>query len=227
MVRQARPTARRARSGVLLVLLVSGAAVVGVLGSQSPAASSSTAASPTIDVVRTVQPGAPGPAGALEGTQTLRREQRGTLGEADGVVPDNTTVFDDRYPGIARLDGELLAALRHAATDAAQDGIQFVVDSGWRSANYQERLFRQAVSQYRSVEKAAELVAVPGTSAHESGEAVDIGHADAIAWLAGHGAAFGLCQIYGNEPWHYELRPEAIDRGCPTMYATAAQAAGR
>ena len=30
---------------------------------------------------------------------------------------------------------------------------------------------------------------------------------------------YGLCQIYGNEPWHYELRPEAIDRGCPPMYA--------
>ena len=28
-----------------------------------------------------------------------------------------------------------------------------------------------------------------------------------------------LCQIYSNEPWHYELRPEAIDYGCPTMYA--------
>ena len=29
----------------------------------------------------------------------------------------------------------------------------------------------------------------------------------------------GLCQIYGNEPWHYELRSEAIDHGCPAMYA--------
>jgi hypothetical protein len=29
----------------------------------------------------------------------------------------------------------------------------------------------------------------------------------------------GLCQIYGNEPWHYELRPDAIDHACPAMYA--------
>jgi hypothetical protein len=28
-----------------------------------------------------------------------------------------------------------------------------------------------------------------------------------------------LCQIYSNEPWHYELRPEAIDHDCPPMYA--------
>jgi hypothetical protein len=28
-----------------------------------------------------------------------------------------------------------------------------------------------------------------------------------------------LCQIYRNEPWHYELRPVAIEHGCPAMYA--------
>ena len=24
---------------------------------------------------------------------------------------------------------------------------------------------------------------------------------------------------YGNEPWHFELSPDAIDHGCPPMYA--------
>jgi hypothetical protein len=52
-----------------------------------------------------------------------------------------------------------------------------------------------------------------------SGDAVDIGHSDATTWLSEHGAGYGLCQIYRNEPWHYELRPAAIDRGCPPMYA--------
>jgi hypothetical protein len=52
-----------------------------------------------------------------------------------------------------------------------------------------------------------------------SGDATDIGHFDATAWLSEHGADYGLCQIYSNEPWHYELRPEAIDHGCPPMYA--------
>ena len=52
-----------------------------------------------------------------------------------------------------------------------------------------------------------------------SGDAVDIGRSDATAWLSEHGAEYGLCQIYSNEPWHYELRPEAIDHGCPPMYA--------
>ena len=45
-----------------------------------------------------------------------------------------------------------------------------------------------------------------------SGDAVDIGRSDATAWLSEHGAEYGLCQIYANEPWHYELRPEAVDR---------------
>jgi zinc D-Ala-D-Ala carboxypeptidase len=51
------------------------------------------------------------------------------------------------------------------------------------------------------------------------GNAVDVAPVDAAAWLSEHGAEYGLCQIYGNEPWHFELRPEAIDHGCPTMYA--------
>jgi hypothetical protein len=52
-----------------------------------------------------------------------------------------------------------------------------------------------------------------------SGDAVDIGSFDATAWLSEHGAKYGLCQIYSNESWHYELRLRAIDRGCPPMYA--------
>ena len=62
-------------------------------------------------------------------------------------------------------------------------------------------------------------VATPDTSAHVSRDAVDIGPSGAAAWLSEHGAEYGLCQIYGNEPWHYELRPEAIARGCPPTYS--------
>ena len=42
--------------------------------------------------------------------------------------------------------------------------------------------------------------------------------AAARAWLSGRGAAYGLCEVYGNEPWHYELRPQAVDHGCPAVY---------
>ena len=73
--------------------------------------------------------------------------------------------------------------------------------------------------EYGSEAEAARWVATPETSAHVSGDAVDIAHSDASVWLSEHGVAYGLCQTYGNEPWHYELRPDAIDHGCPGMFA--------
>jgi D-alanyl-D-alanine carboxypeptidase len=202
----ARTTTRRIRIRRIRVagLLVVVAAIAAALAYQLPASSSwlasssSTAASP-IDV--------------------LRGEHRGPLGEADGAVPDGTTVFDDEIPGVANLDPDLLGALRQAATDAADDGVEFFVDSGWRSPEYQEQLLHDAVSKYGSEQEAARWVATPNTSPHVSGDAVDIGHSRATAWLSGHGAEYGLCQIYSNEPWHYELRPVASDHGCPPMYA--------
>ncbi|RZS40880.1 D-alanyl-D-alanine carboxypeptidase-like protein [Herbihabitans rhizosphaerae] len=144
---------------------------------------------------------------------------RRTLGEAHGAVPDPVPVFDDETPAVANLDPDLLGALRRAATAAADDGVEFVVNGGWRSPEYQEQLLREAVSKYGSEENAARWVATPDTSAHVSGDAVDIGPSAARAWLSEHGAGYGLCQIYRNEPWHYELRPEAINHGCPPMYA--------
>jgi zinc D-Ala-D-Ala carboxypeptidase len=225
----ARPTTRRIRIRWIrvAVLLVVIAAIAAALGEQLPAsspspASSSSTAAPPIRALRREHRGAPGEAdGAVPDGATVD-ERRGALGEADGAVPDGTTVFDDEIPGVAHLDPRLLGALRQAATDAADDGVEFFVESGWRSPRYQENLLQEAVSQYGSEKEAARWVATPNTSAHVSGDAVDIGPSDATAWLSERGAEYGLCQIYRNEPWHYELRPEAVDRGCPPMYADAA-----
>jgi zinc D-Ala-D-Ala carboxypeptidase len=210
---------RRIRVAGLVVVI---AAIAAALGYQWLASTSSTATSPT-DAFRSEHRGAPGEA---DGAPVLRSEHRGlrgkhrgALGKADGAVPDGVTVFDDEYPAVANLDPALLVALRRAAMDAANDGLELFVDSGWRSPDYQNQLLREAVSEYGSEEEAARWVATPKMSAHVSGDAVDIGHSDATAWLSEHGAEYGLCQIYGNEPWHYELRPEAIDHGCPPMYA--------
>jgi hypothetical protein len=150
--------------------------------------------------------------------QRTPREPPMDLGEADGIVPDGVTVFDDAFPAVANLDPRLLDALRRAATDARADGVEFHVTSGWRSPEYQEQLLNEAVLEYGSEEEAGKWVATAETSAHVSGDAVDIGPSDAMAWLSDHGAGYGLCQIYGNEPWHFELRPEAISDGCPPMY---------
>jgi len=120
---------------------------------------------------------------------------------------------------VANLDPRLLGALRQAAARAAKDGVDISINSGWRSPEYQKQLLHAAVSKYGSKEKAARWVATADTSPHVSGNAVDIGPSNAMTWLSRHGAAFGLCRIYRNEPWHYELRPEAIEHGCPPMYA--------
>jgi hypothetical protein len=149
---------------------------------------------------------------------TPRVEHGGGPGEAAGDVPGGATIFDDEIPELTNLDPDLLGALREAATDAAGGGVEFLVNSGWRSPEYQDQLLQDAVSEYGSEAEAARWVASAETSPHVSGDAVDIGSSDATAWLSEHGAAFGLCQIYANEPWHYELRPEAVDDGCPALY---------
>jgi hypothetical protein len=150
---------------------------------------------------------------------SLRSDPRGRLGAADGVVPDGVTVFDDSTPAVANLDPALLKALRQAAHAAAHDGVEFSVNSGWRSPEYQDQLLRKAVAKYGSEDEAARWVATAATSPHVSGDAVDVGRSQATEWLSRYGAAYGLCQIYENEPWHYELRSEAADRRCPRMYA--------
>ena len=129
------------------------------------------------------------------------------------AAQDRPASLDER--GIATLRWVFQALI----ADAAEDGIVLYVNSGWRSPEYQNELLREAVSEYGSAEEAARWVATAATSAHVSGNAVDIGSFTATAWLSEHGAGYGLCQIYGNESWHYELRPVAIDRGCPRMFA--------
>jgi len=149
---------------------------------------------------------------------TPRDEPPGPLGVDDGAIPEGTTPFDGDVPGVGNLDPALLTALRAAASDAAADGVELEVDSGWRSAAYQRRLLDEAVAQYGSEAEAARWVATPDRSLHVSGDAVDVGPFAAAAWLEVHGPAHGLCRIYGNEPWHFELRPDAAQAGCPQMY---------
>ena len=185
-------------------MLVAVAAIVAALGSKSLVSSSLTV---------------PSPWPATSAIDRSPTEQRDALGEAGGAVPDGTTVFDDEVPGVANLDPALLRALRRATTDAAADGVELVVNSGWRSHAYEDQLRREAIAKYGSEAEAARWVATGTTSLHVSGDAVDVGPADATPWMSAHGAAYGLCQIYGNEPWHYELRPAAGDHGCPALYA--------
>jgi zinc D-Ala-D-Ala carboxypeptidase len=195
------PPATLRRRRILVVLAILALVVIAAFSVQQALAVASSASSPSF----------PGGVAGISGDVT----------KTDGVIQDGEqpSVFDDSSLAVAGLDAELLAAVRSAATDARADGVEFWVNSGWRSKALQAQLLRDAVATYGSEDEAARWVATPENSSHVTGDAVDVGPLRALDWLAQHGADYGLCQIYGNESWHYELRPDAIDDGCPEMYA--------
>lgn len=208
---QGNPSAeRRTRSIIVVALVLVGAALISVKVSPFDSAfGADTADSSTRSTAIEITPDAPD---VIE-----RRAAPASVGTT-GRVQGRATVFDSDVPAVANLEPDLRRALQRAASDAG-DEITFEVNSGWRSAKHQEQLLREAVDRYGSTKEAARWVAPPEKSAHVSGDAVDIGPTSAAAWLADHGADYGLCRTYRNEPWHFELRPDAIANGCPAMYA--------
>lgn len=166
-----------------------------------------------------IGPGAEGPAGADQfavgeaGTDTFA-----------GYLPDDTMLspFDDvANPVLSRLDPALLTAVQDAARAAASDGIDIRITSGWRSRGFQLRLFDDGIRIYGSEEAARQFVATPENSHHVTGNAVDVGPPDAALWMSRNGTRFGLCQMFVNELWHYELAADAAGQ-CPPMKPNAA-----
>lgn len=132
-------------------------------------------------------------------------------------------LFDERAAG----------ALKHMLEDAKADGIVAVPISGYRTREYQQGLFDDKVLRVRAngfegeeaLEEAAKEVAVPGTSEHELGLAMDIldvnnpnldwsqEWAPAQRWLMEHCEDYGFILRFPNgttektgiiyEPWHY------------------------
>lgn len=131
-------------------------------------------------------------------------------------------------PGGESVDARIYPALREMFEAMRADGVYPVVASGYRTAEEQRRIMEERVAAYQaqgySQEEAraeAEVwVALPGTSEHQSGLAVDI-NADGIHsagyevydWLSENSCRYGFIQRYpagkteitgiGNEPWHY------------------------
>ncbi len=151
---------------------------------------------------------------------SIGRAATDTIG---GYLPDGQTLspFDVTNPVIAWLDPPLLAAIQNATRSAKDDGIDVAITSGWRTKGFQQRLFDDGVRTYGSVEAARQFVASPDASRHVVGKAVDVGPVEADNWMIRNGPRFGLCQIYANEIWHFELAADA-DGNCPALKPNAA-----
>lgn len=147
----------------------------------------------------------------------------GAVDTTGGWLPDGAMIspFDTANPILSQLDPALLQAVQDAARAAEAQGVQLWVTSGWRSRGFQQRLFDNAVQTYGSVDAAAALVATPEVSRHVTGQAIDIGPVEADRWLIANGRQFGLCQIYANEIWHFELAADA-NGNCPPLLPNAA-----
>lgn len=127
-----------------------------------------------------------------------------------------------------RVDTRIYQQLQNMFDSARENGIYPIVASGYRTKSEQEELYYEKIAAYEAEGlsdeeakiEAERWVAIPGTSEHQLGLAVDI-NADGIystgdqvyAWLAENAHKFGFIYRYpsdkteitgvANEPWHY------------------------
>jgi D-alanyl-D-alanine carboxypeptidase len=115
-------------------------------------------------------------------------------------------------------------------TAAADDGVELLMVSAFRSVEYQAAIIRSKLEQGLSLDRILTVNAPPGYSEHHSGWAIDIGspdcpglgeqfeNTDAYRWLSAHAHRFGLFlsfprnNAYGYvyEPWHWRYRGEGL-----------------
>ena len=147
-------------------------------------------------------------------------------------VPDDYEVTLTTYDGY-KMAQEVKAPLKQMLADCKAAGFEAVVVSSYRTHSYQKGLFERRIERfmnqgYNRVEatiEAAKRVAVPGTSEHELGLALDITDKDyqnlnseqekkpAQIWIMNNCWKYGFTLRYPNEkseitgiiyePWHY------------------------
>lgn len=145
-----------------------------------------------------------------------------TLGTGTAVADVQAlSPYDVQNPAVGNLDPNLLTAVQQAAGAAAATGLTLTVTSGWRSPSFQQQLLDDAVATYGSLAIARQYVQTPEHSKHVLGQAVDVGGAGVDQWLITNGAQFGLCQVYANEIWHFELATSPAG-ACPPLLPNAA-----
>ncbi|WP_066047890.1 M15 family metallopeptidase [Robertmurraya korlensis] len=144
---------------------------------------------------------------------------------ADLVKPNVSFSFGDQTIEKSLLRKEAALALEKMFTEAKASGIELYAVSGYRSYERQRILFDAEVKK-SGEEKAAQVVALPGNSEHQSGLAMDIssksanlsltesfGETNEGKWLAANAHKYGFILRYPKgketitgyqyEPWHF------------------------
>lgn len=228
---------RGVRRGAAVALLA-GTALTGVV---SPAAS----ADPGSDVPASVAQsgtGAPGSASTpLDGVFGVGSRATSSAGDAAALLVFGGTraeTFATRLISQGRegtaptarsnaaetdgLDPLLATAYDMAAAEAHAQGVPLSITSGYRSPGEQQAMWENGIATYGSPDAARRWVLPPEESTHVTGQAIDVGPQAGAAWLEANGNRWGLCRMYDNEWWHFEIAtlPGAV---CPPRLPDASQ----
>jgi len=148
-------------------------------------------------------------------------------------LPDDYTIELKKLKNGLQVDVRIYDDLNAMLTDCRAAGLQPIVCSAYRPLTTQQRLYRNKIARLRAagyseeaaVQEAGRWVAVPGTSEHQTGMALDIVAASYQVldqrqeqtaeqkWLMEHCWDYGFVLRYpadkcditgiGYEPWHY------------------------
>ncbi len=159
-----------------------------------------------------------------------RLKMANRLNVIEGYVPDVTPIGSQycQYGDSYEIDKRVYDDLIDMITAAENDGVDLVAVSAYRSFASQQRLYDRKVDTYLnqgySEEKAKDIastiVAIPGTSDHNLGLAVDFNYLEQyyeneeeLVWLKENAEKYGFVMRYAKdkenytgviyEPWHY------------------------
>ena len=102
-----------------------------------------------------------------------------------------------------RLWAPAAEQLDRLVQDARRAGVHIGITDSYRSYEAQVD-----VAERKGLYSQGGLAAVPGTSDHGWGMAVDLDlNAEAQAWMRRHGPAYGFHEDTPREPWHWGFKP--------------------
>lgn len=146
----------------------------------------------------------------------------------NSYIPDDYKVELTELSNGEKVDSRIYPELQEMFNDARAQGYGLFVREGYRTQEEQQQLLDEKIEAYENEGKskseakklAEQWVAIPGTSEHQLGIAVDINadttkssNDDVYSWLAENAHKYGFIKRYPsdktditgviNEPWHY------------------------